>query len=249
MVLTFRRNAVRLLTLLSICTSIPLAYTVNAAGAAQPHQALHNEPKDHAEHRDPAEKKEESAVYERLEKGEIIVGYKTVGETKFVTGRMIINQPPDRIWPIMVNPYEFKGTISPRMTDLSVMVDQPNTSTLKVNMDIVFPIPPITYIVKSKYEQSALGGKIDFWRIGGTLKDFRGQWIMIPRDHGTKTELAYSMYLDPGFYVPQWIVRQGVKAELPKTLEALRSRVKSVWEESHKLAHPSIMAAAPMKAI
>ncbi|MCW5822530.1 MAG: hypothetical protein KIT34_06980 [Cyanobacteria bacterium TGS_CYA1] len=249
MVHLFRRGSVRLLTLLSICASIPLVSSSIPSYAAQPNQGVHNEPKDHAEHRDPAERKEESAVYERLEKGEIIVGYKTIGETKFVTGRMIINQPPEKIWPIMVNPYEFKGTISPRMTDLSVIVDQANTSTLKVNMDVMFPIPPITYIVKSKYEHSALGGKIDFWRIGGTLKDFRGQWIMIPREHGTKTELAYSMYLDPGFYVPQWIVRQGVKAELPKTLEALRSRVKSVWEDSHKLAHPSIMAAAPYKAI
>ena len=191
--------------------------------------------------------KHEVAEYKKLEKGEIIVGLKTVGETKFVTGRMLVNQPPERIWPIMVNPYEFKGTISPRMTNLDVLVDQANTSILKVNMDIVFPIPPITYTVKSKYEHSALGGRIDFWRIGGTLKDFRGQWIMMPRDHGTKTELLYSMYLDPGFYVPQWIVRQGVKAELPKTLEALRLRVKDVWEDSHKLAHPSILAATPYK--
>ncbi len=245
---SWNRGVVRSLVLASLLSILPIS-NVLSVRAAQPSQSLHNEPKDHAEHRDPAERKNDAELYEKMEKGEIIVGLKTIGETKYVTGRMIINQPPERIWPIMVNPYEFKGTISPRMTALNVIEDHTSTSILKVNMDVMFPIPPITYIVKSKYEHSALGGKIDFWRIGGTLKDFRGQWIMLPRDHGTKTELLYSMYLDPGFFVPQWIIRQGVRAELPKTLEALRGRVKSVWEDSHKLAHPSIMAAAPYKSI
>ncbi len=247
---SWHRVKVRSIALASLISLLSLSGS-HCVQANEPEHKEHAQNKEHAVHiehkQSEEEKKAEVAAYEKLEKGEIIVGMKTIGETKFVTGRMIVSQPPERVWPIMVNPYEFKGTISPRMTDLDVLVDQATTSTLKVNMDIMFPIPPITYIVKSKYQHSALGGKIDFWRIGGTLKDFRGQWIMMPRDHGTKTELLYSMYLDPGFFVPQWIIRQGVRAELPKTLEALRSRVKDVWEDSHKLAHPSILAATPHK--
>ena len=57
---------------------------------------------------------------------------------------------------------------------------------------------------------------------------------MSPAKSGTKTELIYCMYIDPGFPVPQWIIREGVKNELPKTLIALRQRVEKVCE------HPAI---------
>jgi hypothetical protein len=53
------------------------------------------------------------------------------------------------------------------------------------------------------------------------------------------------MYVDPGFYVPQWIVREGVKGELPKTLRALKKRVKEVCVQAHSLEPKTILAANP----
>lgn len=77
---------------------------------------------------------------ERLAHGEVIVGMKNEGDTKLVTGTVVINEPPDRVWPIMVNPFEFKGTISPRMKNVEVVVDKENLSVLKVTLDMSFSI-------------------------------------------------------------------------------------------------------------
>jgi Polyketide cyclase / dehydrase and lipid transport len=182
----------------------------------------------------------EITFQERLERGEVVVGLKDVGTTKFVTGSMLINEPPDRVWPIMVNPYEFLGKISPRMKNVEVVTDRANLSVLKVTLDVTL-IPHFTYIVESRYENSA---RIEFKRIGGVLKDFRGYWEMSPAGNGSRTQLTYSMYIDPGFPVPQWIIREGVKAELPRTLLALRKRVGAVCEKSAALEPHTILAAA-----
>lgn len=181
----------------------------------------------------------------KLKKGEVVVGMKEVGHTRFVTGKIIIDESPEKVWPIMVNPFEFKGKISPRVKKVEVVTDQSDLSVLRMTMDTA-PIPflpQLSYTVESRYEHTEKGGRIEFRRIAGTLRDFRGYWEMSPASGGTKTELTYSMYLDPGFFVPQWIVREGVKGELPRTLLALRERIKAVYEEQERPESHTILAA------
>jgi carbon monoxide dehydrogenase subunit G len=179
-------------------------------------------------------------VQKRLSQGEVIVGSKYDGDTRFVTGTIVIDEPPSRVWPVMVNPFEFKGKISPRMKTVEVVVDKADVSVLKVTLDMSFLYPNFTYVVESRYVD---GQRIEFKRIGGVLRDFKGAWEMSPIDNGNKTQLTYSMYIDPGFFVPQWIMREGVKGELPRTLKGLRERVHAVCENSKTLEAHTICAA------
>jgi ribosome-associated toxin RatA of RatAB toxin-antitoxin module len=160
-------------------------------------------------------------LQERLQHGDIVVGMKNVGDAKFVNGSLIINESPAKVWQIIANPYEFKRRISPRMKEIQMMVDKPELSVMRVEMDVVL-IPHFNYVVESNYQN---GQRIEFHRLDGTLKDFKGTWEVKPLTDGKQTELTYAMYLDPGFFVPQWLMREGVKSELPKTLEAVRKRV------------------------
>ena len=177
---------------------------------------------------------------EKLAKGEVIVGLRNVGTVRYVTGTILLDHSPEQVWPVMVNPYEFQGKISPRMKTVEVMLDKEDESILRVTLDLGFFIPNFTYTVDSKYSRNE---RIDFKRLGGTLKDFSGSWEMKPADNGTKTELTYTMYVDPGFFVPQWIMREGVKVELPTTLTALRKRLDGVYQHQNALEPKSILAA------
>jgi len=123
------------------------------------------------------------------------------------------------------------------------MLDKEDESVLKVHLDVGFFIPHFTYVVDSLYHRNE---RIDFKRVGGTLKDFSGSWEMAPSSDHKKTELTYCMYVDPGFYVPQWIVREGVKRELPDMLTGLRKRVFAVFHESAALEPRSILASRPL---
>jgi hypothetical protein len=176
---------------------------------------------------------------ERLQRGEVVVGLKDEGGTKFVTGSVLIDEPPDKVWPVMTNPFEFRRGISPRMREVEILKDQANCSVLKVTLDVML-IPHFTYTVESTYTNNE---RVDFKRVGGILKDFRGSWQMNPTHNGAQTDVTYCMYVDPGFPVPQWIIREGVKTELPRTLMALRKRVKAVCAQTEPMESHTILAA------
>src|SRR5262249_31323173 len=124
------------------------------------------------------------AIEDRLQRGEVVIEQQDAGKVKFMVGRILINEPPERVWPIMVNPFEFQGKISPRMRKVEVLLDKVNRSVLKVTLDVCFLFPQITYLVESNYEPNQ---RIDFHRVGGCLRDFKGSWQMIPSAGGTKT--------------------------------------------------------------
>jgi Polyketide cyclase / dehydrase and lipid transport len=97
-------------------------------------------------------------------------------------------------------------------------------------------------VVESLYKP---GEKIEFHRADGeaqSLKDFNGSWEIRSLDNGTKSALTYSMYMDPGFFVPQWLIREGVKGELPRTLSAIKKRVDAVSAKREKLEPQTIAA-------
>lgn len=170
----------------------------------------------------PAPAADPEAVTKKLEAGEIVVDCEELNGIKYVIGRIIIDETPERLWPVLVNPFEFEGKICHRMKRVDVISDQPQLSQLGCTVALVFPFPDLMYVVESKYTACS---RVDFQRISGSFKDFRGFWELLPSDHGKKTEVVYSMYLDPGFPVPDWLVRQGVRGELPTVLSGLRTRV------------------------
>lgn len=184
--------------------------------------------------------------HKRLNSGEVIVGLKTIGDRKFVTGKIWIPYPVEKVWPILVNPYEFKSNISPGMKDLKVLTDKEDLSVLKITAKypIPLPIPPISYTVKSRYSHNSKGSSVEFERVSGSLKDFHGHWYAKSICNGKKTELLYSMYIDPGFYVPQWIIRRGVSGELPKTLTSLRTRINRIYSREALPVKRTITASA-----
>jgi hypothetical protein len=180
---------------------------------------------------------------QRLSRGEIVVGMKGTGDTKLVTGSVLIDESPDEVWQVVANPYEFCGKISSRMRNFQLMVNKHERSVMRVNMD-VFLIPHFNYVVESNYKAAE---HIEFHKAPGeaqSLKDFSGSWEIKPVDNGTKSELTYSMFMDPGFFVPQWLIREGVKNELPRTLSLIKKRVDAIKTKREKLESQTIVAAS-----
>ena len=52
------------------------------------------------------------------------------------------------------------------------------------------------------------------------------------------------MFMDPGFFVPQWLIREGVKNELPRTLSLIKKRVDAIRTKREKLESQTIVAAS-----
>jgi hypothetical protein len=164
----------------------------------------------------------------RLKNGEVLVEAVDGGKTKFVMARICIEQPPEDVWPILANPYEFENKICPRMKTVELISEKADSNVIKCGWNVCMLIPKITYTVESKFEQQK---QVQFRRIGGTFKDFRGSWMLRPLDGGKSTEVLYSMFIDPGIPLPKWLVREALKNELPQTLIGLRERVHAIYAQ------------------
>lgn len=167
----------------------------------------------------------------RLEGGEVLLSSNIEGcKMPLVQGKILINTRPDKVWSIVVNPAEVAGKIQKHIKKFRFLKDTPHNSVLDCQVEVASFLPRFNYVVESSYEPCK---RIEFWRVGGALKDFHGYWLFEPRDNGSKTLVTYAMYLDPGFFVPQWIIRQGLRRELPETLGGIRARAVEIDTRAH----------------
>lgn len=174
-----------------------------------------------------------------LSRGEVVLNTEDVGANKYMVGTIVINRPAEEVWPIIVNPYEYKNAIFPRVKKIDVLVDEPHFSRVKASINC-YPFPDLGYTVESFYQPCQ---RVEFKRIEGCFKNFAGNWSIKPLSGGNSCEVTFSMLVEPDFPLPQWLVRQGIKIELPKTLTALRTRVDAIAREEAKLEARSILAA------
>jgi ribosome-associated toxin RatA of RatAB toxin-antitoxin module len=164
----------------------------------------------------------EKEVLARLDAGEVVVHLEESNGIKFVAGKILIDESPTKVWPIMVNPFEYENKICPRLKTVQVFADEPARTVLGARIKVIFPIPDVCYVVESNYVANQ---RVDFHRVSGSFRDFRGYWSLTPDKTGNKTVVTYAMHLDPGVPIPDWLVRQGVRMELPSVLSGLRTRI------------------------
>lgn len=63
--------------------------------------------------------------------------------------------------------------------------------------------------------------RMDFHRISGNLKHEVGSWNLLPST-GDTTIVVYRVSLQPGFWIPKFMVRRALHEQLPEALLALR---------------------------
>src|SRR4029453_2271072 len=146
-----------------------------------------------------------------------------------VEGKILINSCPDRVWSIVINPLEFANKIQKHLGQVRFIQQSLRSFVQECEIEVAAFFPRITYRVESSYDPVK---RIDFRRVGGMIKNFHGYWLLEPRDSGKKTLVTYAMFIDPGFFVPQWIMRQGLRRELPQTLTGIRNRAHELEAES-----------------
>ena len=69
--------------------------------------------------------------------------------------------------------------------------------------------------------------RMDFHRIGGNLKYEVGSWTLLPGANGSTT-VVYRVSMQPGFWVPHFMIRRTLRARLPAALRALRQHAQEL---------------------
>lgn len=159
---------------------------------------------------------------DKLKRGEILVAVNQAeGPARGSVGAAIhINAPVQRIWQVMIDCDEIP-TFVPGVLSCEVLDSGENWEIIRHEVKWVWLFPRLSYVFQALYQPHEL---ISFKRISGDLREMRGSWSLYPLgDH--RTVVRYQVYLDPGFLIPQWLVRNSLKSDLPEVLKALRSRV------------------------
>jgi ribosome-associated toxin RatA of RatAB toxin-antitoxin module len=159
----------------------------------------------------------------RLAKGEVII---REDQTSDRSGRkaqaaILIDSPVQRVWNVIID-CERAPKFMPDLKSCKFLQRSEDTAIIEQQVKVSRLLPKTTYIYRTIYQKFR---RIDFKRISGDLKDLEGSWVLESAGGGQQTIVVYSVFLDPGFFVPKWLVRQILRRNLPDVLLALRKWV------------------------
>jgi hypothetical protein len=136
-----------------------------------------------------------------------------------------IRATADVIWNVMTN-CEDAPSFVPGLKRCRRLDGAPDGSWEIIEHEVKYSwlLPTVHYVFRADYQRPH---RIDFHRVGGDLKDQEGTWRLEEWADASATIVEYEVYLDPGFWVPEALVRHTLRRDLPAVLRALRDRVES----------------------
>jgi len=169
----------------------------------------------------------------RLTAGEVVVR-STVDQSKprgRVSAAVRINAQPEAVWNVMTD-CEHAPSFVPELKHCRRVKSAPDGAWELIEHEVKYSwlLPTVRYVFRADYQRPR---RIDFRRVSGDLKDQEGTWLLEPTPDGSATIIQYEVYLDPGFWVPQVVVRRLLRDDLPALLKALRTRVEGIEATRH----------------
>lgn len=160
-----------------------------------------------------------------LASGDVIVVDKSGGQSKGRVGAAIlIDAPVEQVWNVLLDCRHAPDFI-PGLKNCRVLHSEGDTETIEHHVKFSWLIPEVTYTFRANYR---VYERIDFKRIGGDLKEIEGSWVLQSMGEENQTIVVYSVYLDPGFFIPQWLVNFTLRGDLPRLMKSIRDRVSEV---------------------
>jgi len=95
--------------------------------------------------------------------------------------------------------------------------------------DFVYDAPffDIEYRLKINSSETDSLISVNWSYVDGDLNDNNGSWIFTPDpEKPDVTVIYYSIYLDPGTFLPDWLVTKLTAGSIPDMIESVRKRVK-----------------------
>ena len=142
-----------------------------------------------------------------------------------VQAAILIKSPARQIWKVM-NDCDGAPEFVPGLRNCKILQHNDHSDVIEHRVKFAWLLPTLTYVFRAEYQEF---GRIEFRKVGGELRELEGTWILKPVNNGQETHVIYSVYLDPGFFVPQWLVRHLLRGDLPDLLKALRNRVSELY--------------------
>ncbi|MCK7470063.1 MAG: hypothetical protein MZU95_04090 [Desulfomicrobium escambiense] len=103
---------------------------------------------------------------------------------------------------------------------VEVIENQPTQKKLKIAIKVSRFLPLFRYTMT--FDTSEKFKRVKFNKIEGSFKKLYGVYELEPYKNGTI--LTYKIFLDPGFYIPDFVSNSGVNSDLPDVLKSIRAK-------------------------
>lgn len=155
----------------------------------------------------------------RLASGEPVVVAEGRVE-RWVRATVRIDAAPEELWQVMTDCPRAPEFV-PGLRSCRVLESDERTALVEHRARPFSLLPEMTYLFREHREPFR---SIRFRRVSGSLKEMEGRWDLRRQGAG-RTVVWYTVFLDPGFLVPEWLVRRALRRDLPELLAALKRRV------------------------
>jgi ribosome-associated toxin RatA of RatAB toxin-antitoxin module len=162
---------------------------------------------------------------DRLRRGEVLIRALPASEATrdVVQASVLIGAPAERVWNVM-NDCDRATRFMPGLKACKVLEQNKEGEVIEHRVRYSWLFPEVTYSFQARYDPVK---KVNFHRLSGDLKEFRGSWKLEPLDAGQKTLVFYSVYIDPGFFIPRGVITYLLRRDLPDMMTALREEVQT----------------------
>jgi uncharacterized protein YndB with AHSA1/START domain len=166
-------------------------------------------------------------LQQRLAGGEVVVEAATATDPERPRGRVraavLIRAKPEVIWAVMTDCREAVRFV-PGLKLCRRVDGAPDGRWVTIEQEINYSwyLPAVHNVLRADCDPPR---RIDFRRVSGDLKQEEGTWLLTPTPDGAATVVEYEMYLEPGFWIPQWLVNRTLRKDVPGALAGLRERV------------------------
>lgn len=159
-----------------------------------------------------------------LKQGNVVVGQVTeVNNMPTVSAKILIPEPPDKVWKTVTDPNALMSE-EEKVQKIKTVADTGSTKDVEFTVLMVRFLPAFRYILR---HQPVGDNTLTFRRLSGSFKDIRGFWKLAPADGGKNTVLIYNLSIDPGPLVPESLLMQAVKSDLPRMMQNVKSAIQS----------------------
>lgn len=145
--------------------------------------------------------------WEALNRGKVIVEeVTTVSGVPGVRALFVVKASREAIWSTLLDydnfPKFFQG-----IDDIKVLERNEDGARVEFWVDAV--LTDLHYILYRDYAEPKY--RLTWQRVAGDLKTIQGSWQILDTDNAEKKLLIYESYVDIGFSLITWAIRQGAK--------------------------------------
>ena len=131
-----------------------------------------------------------------------------------ITAKAVLSQPPEKVWAIVSDCSKYKGRM-PRVASARLVKKEGNKHTCEVTVEVPFPFSNLTAKTEAVHEETPEGMTRRWKLVSGDYKKNDGSWEIKPIDGGKKSEVTYTLHVEPNTSLPSSILEAAQKKAIP----------------------------------